>query len=611
VKRVSFSLFFKINFLLTTLLYLFFLSFNTYEGGVSLLLSVMGTLSSAWLLYGLYFLLLLPFGSFSWVRFWLGSSLFIFTNMTLVMDLLIYRLFHFHINAMVLNILTSWDAMDSIQLGRTPFLLMGVLLMGFVLGEWYLIRALATVEIDRQEQLNRRLNRSLLLPLVGVCMVEKVAYGIADLLDRQEIVGKFQVIPLYQPLTFSHFASKYLGFDVEKEVHYTFQTDALVNYPLEPLEIKEGVVPFDIFIFAMDSVKYSILDKQVAPNLMRFKEESYSLEHHYSGGNATRFGIFSLFYGLNATYWFSFLNAHQPPVLFDALKRLGYKIDIFSSTNTNWPEFRKTCYVGIPSSIHDHFEGKPWQKDQQSTQAFIQQMKHYDVHQPIFSFLFWDAPHGYSYPESFNRYGATSSEMNYLNIAPQSRGLVETKKRYQNAIAYDDMLFGKILTSLKEAKRYDNALIIFTSDHGQEFYEYGNFGHNSAFSEGQIHVPLFIKLPKSLMQEGIRPNTNGVMSAHQDLVPSLLGLLGVMSPAQSYSNGQNLFRADFQRKYTFVANWNNNAIVTNDYTYLFSNLPNKMFHNEVRNANYEPVESIQAPTQLILDVMNENKKFLK
>jgi len=615
VRGVNFSLFFKVNALLTLLLYLIFLSLNEGYSIGSFILTFLGTISTGLMLCGILYLFLLPFRWMGSFRFVLAMVLFIFLDGALVVDFMIYRLFHFHINAMVLNILVSPDAWDSIQLGLAPLLLLVGLFVGLILFEYLLVRYLRAINWQTQLQWNHRFNHQFTVPLIFLIVTEKVGYGFADLFSRSEIVSKFKVLPLYQPLTFTRVAAKYFGFKGEEQATYTLAQESrqALRYPLEPLVLKEGATQeaFDIFIIAMDAFKYQALNQENAPNLMAFKQDAYALEHHYSGGNATRFGIFSLFYGLNATYWFSFLNAHQPPVFFDILKRLGYQIDIFSSTNTNWPEFRKTCYVGVQSSIHDRFQGVPWRKDQQSSRAFIQRFSNADPSERLFSFLFLDAPHGYSYPEQFNHFGAPKGEVNYLKMAPNTQALETTLKRYKSAIFYDDYLFGKIITALKESKRYDNALIIFTSDHGQEFYEYGNFGHNSAFSKGQVHVPFLIKLPKVLQDKGVIPNPQGSMSEHQDLVPSLLGLLGVKTPASAYSNGQNFFDQGFKRRYCFSASWNSSAIITPYYTYLFSNRPSKIFRNEIRDENYQKVEYGSVDTALILDVMNENKKFLK
>ena len=576
------------------------------------MVTLLGAISSATILYMLFYILLFGFTFFKRFVLYFSMAIFVMTDVTLVVDFFIYRLFKFHINAMVVNILTSPDAMDSVQTGIFPIVAFVFLVFSFIGLDFYLIKKLSNLESGYKKELNRKINRSIIAPLILIMLSEKLTYGMASLFSKNEIISKFKVVPLYQPLTFTKLAAKHFGFKAEEQAKYSINTKADLNYPLEPLEIKEKSKKFNIFIFASDSVKYSIVNREITPNIEKFKKDALVFEHHYSGGDSTRFGIFSLMYGLNSTYWFSFLNANQRPVLFDVLKKLDYDISIISSTNTNWPEFRKTCYVDVQSSIQDKFEGEPWKKDEQSSKQFLAKMDKYPKDKPLFSFIFLDSPHGYSFPDAYNRYKAKSGEPNYMSISKGSEELKDTVKRYKNAVYYNDMLFGKMIAKLKEKGLYENSLIIYTSDHGQEFFEYGNFGHNTSFSKGQIHIPFILKLPKSLENLGLEKHINSSMTSHQDVVPTLLTLLGVKNNPIEYSNGKNFFSDTFKREYVFSANWNNNAIVTKEFTYVFSNLPNKMFSNEVRDTQtYKQIEAKMSNSKLILDTMQENRKFLK
>jgi membrane-anchored protein YejM (alkaline phosphatase superfamily) len=572
----------------------------------------MGAVSSAIILYMVLYVLLLLFSfSKTWVLY-LSMLLFVFTDIALIVDFFIYKLFHFHINAMVLNILTSPDAVDSIQAGILPFILSIVLIIGFIFLELKLLNSIKKRNDTYKIALNSKINKLITIPFILIIFTEKISFGLATLFSKNQLIIPFKVIPLYQPLTFNKIASKYFGFSAEKQAQFSLKTNSDLNYPLQPLILDNRQIDFPIFIIASDSVKYDIINQELTPNIMNFANDALVFKHHYSGGNSTRFGIFSLIYGLNATYWFSFLNSNQKPVLFDILQKRAYDISIFSSTDTNWPEFRKTCYVNIQNKITDKFEGAPWKKDEQSTSCFIENISNKNIRQKHFSFIFLDSPHGYSYPPDANTYNATNGEVNYLAITKESQELQTVEKRYKNAVHYNDKLFGKIISSLKKNKLYDNALIIYTSDHGQEFFEQGNFGHNTAFSKPQIHIPLLIKLPKSLQGIVDTSQINSSLTSHQDIVPTLLTLLGVQNNPTEYSNGYNLFSKDFHRDYIFSANWNNNAIVTKETISVFSNLPNKIFNNEVRDSKtYKKSNNKKIQSKYILDIIQENKKFLK
>jgi len=609
--NTNYLLFFKANLFFTISMFLSFLFHYQDYTLLSFLLSILAAVSSAAILYILFYLLLFIFSFSKKIILYASLVLFIVADIALIIDFFIYKLFHFHINAMVLNIFTSPDAMDSIQTGILPVLLGIGLIFLFIFFEFKLLKNIQKLHISYKNNLNSKLNRLIILPLFIIILTEKMAFGFATLFSKNELISSFKVIPLYQPLTFNRLAAKHFGFNAEKQAQYSIKTHSDVNYPLKPLILADTNSSFNIFMIASDSVRDSILTPDTAPNISKFSKDSLVLPHHYSGGNSTRFGIFSLMYGLNATYWFSFLNSNQKPVLFNVLQKLNYDISIISSTNTNWPEFRKTCYVNIQEDIKDDFSGKPWKKDEQSTHCFLSQLATQNPNKKQFTFLFLDAPHGYSYPPNTNKYNAKSGDINYLAISKESEELQTVFKRYKNAVSYNDTLFGKIIKQLKESKLYDNSLIIYTSDHGQEFFEHGYFGHNTAFSKAQLHVPFIIKLPKSLQNTGLTLD-NDSLTSHQDIVPTLLTLLGVQNKPSDYSNGLNIFDKKFYRDYIFSSNWNNNAIMTEKSISVFSNLPNKIFNNEIRNSkDYTRIIDGKTNSKYLLDVMNENKKFLR
>ena len=452
-----------------------------------------------------------------------------------------------------------------------------------------------------------------MIPLFLIILSEKVSYGYLSLFSYNETVAKFKVIPLYQPLTANKFAAKYFGIKPEIQTQNTIQKEASLNYPLVPLKIKKDPHKINIFIFASDSVCETCVTDKVTPNIEKFKKDAIVFENHYSGGNATRFGIFSLIYGLNSTYWFSFLNANRGPVLFEVLNQLEYKIDIISSANTNWPEFRETCYVDVQKSIKDDFKGKPWEKDRESSNYLLERIEQCTQEKPLFSFIFLDAPHGYSSPKSFNPFKASEESINYLTVNKDGKDIKAVYAQYKNAVSYNDTLFGEMIEKLKAKGLYDESLIIYTSDHGQEFYEYGYFGHNSSFSRAQVVTPMIIKLPNSLKKEIELPSEfPSILTSHNDIVPTLLTLLGLENKSSDYSNGKNIFDKTFSREYVFSANWNNNAIIDKEFTYIFSNLPNKMFKNEIRkNSDYKRVKGMKIDSKRVLNILDENRRFLK
>lgn len=603
----QFSLLFKYNLVLTIILFSAFLVLNTSYTVLGFILALLAAISSATLLYIILYIIFVLFSFIGKIGLYFIALGFVVVDLALLLDFFIFRLYNFHINAMVINILTNPASIDSIQIGIWPVLLIVSFILFLLFIQVSLIESIYKQDRYNLKRHNSSFNKLLIVPLFIIVFVEKFSYGFASLYSKSELLNAVRVIPLYQPLTFNKFAAKYFGFKFEESQENTISKGSPLNYPLNKIEFKEKVNKTNIFIIASDSISSSFINREISPNIDKFKNESLVFNNHYSGGNSTRFGIFSLLYGLNSTYWFSFLNSQKSTILFDTLKDLDYEVNVVSSTNASWPEFRKTAYVNIQDNLYDKFDGTPWEKDSQSSTKFKELISKMDTNKSQFSFLFLDAPHGYSYPKELNKFNAGNEEINYLTIQKGSPELKQVKATYKNAIYYNDKLFGEIVEELKKKGLYDNSIILFTSDHGKEFFEFGNLGHNTSFSYPQVKVPFILKLPKGEFREINK------LSSHTDFVPTLMSYIGVKNPASDYSNGKNLLDKSFNRDYIFTANWNNNAIINSNYTYVFSNLPNKLFKNEIRdNIKYEKQsKDKRVNSKTLLSVINENKQFFK
>jgi len=607
-KHNNFSLFVKINLFLTIAIYLLFLSLGQNYTLLSFTLTSMGAISTAATLVLVLYLLFYFTAYLKKPGLYLFSLAFVILDLALIVDFFIHRIYHFHINAMVLNIITSPAAIDSIQLGIAPYIMFFVIIAALIAFEFYTIRFLYRYDEAKKASMNRKLNRVVVLPIFLIVLIEKISFGFADVYSKGEVLSKFAVIPLYQPLTFTKLASKYLGIKPQEVATSVVTNTKELNYPLTPLEYSDTPKRTNIFIFAADAVRNSIITEEVAPNITAFAKESYRYNNHYSGGIATRSGIFSLMYGVNASYWFKFLAANQGSVLFTALQALQYQIQIISSTDTNWPEFRKTCYVDIQPYISDTFKGNSVQKDRQSADYFKEWINSSDLKKPLFSFMFWDATHGRVYPKTFRKFlPDDNGNINYLTL-DEKTGKSVVFNQYKNSVAYDDALFGEMITFLKEKGLYDDAIVIFTSDHGEEFYEMGHFGHNNAFDRPQAQPVFIVKFP------GKSPKSITALTSHVDVVPTLLKYIGVTTDPSMYSNGFDLLSDDYHRDYVNVANWDQNAIINDKQTMIFANRPDKIFNNEIRtNEAYKkvPEEKEEFDNTLVFKVLQDNQKFLK
>ena len=93
---------------------------------------------------------------------------------------------------------------------------------------------------------------------------------------------------------------------------------------------------------------------------------------------------------------------------------------------------------------------------------------------------------------------------------------------YDGEIAFTDRFLGRVLDRLRTLGLFDDTLIVFTSDHGEEFLDHGNFGHVRTLFDELIHVPMIIKLPGQT--EG---RVSRQLSGHVDLLPTILEILKI------------------------------------------------------------------------------------
>jgi arylsulfatase A-like enzyme len=66
---------------------------------------------------------------------------------------------------------------------------------------------------------------------------------------------------------------------------------------------------------------------------------------------------------------------------------------------------------------------------------------------------------------------------------------------YDGEILYADRQLGRLFRMMKELAVFDKALVVVTSDHGEEFLEHGGWEHQKTLYEEVLRIPLLIKLP--------------------------------------------------------------------------------------------------------------------
>ena len=165
---------------------------------------------------------------------------------------------------------------------------------------------------------------------------------------------------------------------------------------------------------------------------------------------------------------------------------------------------------------------------------------------PSFLFLHFMEPH-LNYEATAPRLGVFSgenpaaSDINLEDLVGQANRTTPpspevqeyVRQRYDEEILLVDDALAYLVSDLKSRGRWDDTILVVTSDHGEEFWDHGGFEHGHTLMGELTRVPLIVA--------GAVPDRGRVDAVveHVDLVQGLLSSAGAERP--SGSSGTNLW----------------------------------------------------------------------
>ncbi len=102
------------------------------------------------------------------------------------------------------------------------------------------------------------------------------------------------------------------------------------------------------------------------------------------------------------------------------------------------------------------------------------------------------------------------------------------KELYQAEVLAFDAYFGEFIKRLKAMDLYDNTMIVFMSDHGEEFFEHKGWAHSHSLYEELIKVPIIIKFPGSRYKNSEINDPVGII----DIMPTILSFYNIQYTAE-------------------------------------------------------------------------------
>ena len=540
---------------------------TTLAGRIYSYVSLVGHFS--FLVFATYLLILFPLTfivmSQRLMRFL--SAILATVGMTLLLiDSEVFTRFHLHLNPIVWELVITPDQNEAARDWQLMFISVPVILlieMLFATWSWQKLRSLT----------RRRHFAKPLAAFFFICFIAShVVYIWADANFYRPITMQRANLPLSYPMTARKFLEKHGLLDAQEYQRRLIEQGnpeaVSVQYPLSELRYRDMGTGQNVLLITVDGLNYSRFEKQM-PALAEFAGQNISFTRHMSTGNTTDNGIFGLFYGVSPSYMDGILSTRTPAALISALNQQGYQLGLFSSDGFTSPLYRQALLsdFSMPSV--------QTQSDEQTASQWINWLGRYaQEDNRWFSWV------------SFN--GTNLDESNQKNFA----------KRYASAAQDVDANINRVISALRDSGKLNNTVVIITAGRGVPLTQEEN---NFAWSRGHLQVPLVIHWPGTPAQ---RINS---LTDHTDLMTTLMQrLLHVSTPANEYSQGQDLFNATRRHYWVTAADGSTMAVTTPEMTLVLNNNGNYQTYN----LRGEKIKDQKPQLSLLLQVLTDEKRFI-
>jgi arylsulfatase A-like enzyme len=313
----------------------------------------------------------------------------------------------------------------------------------------------------------------------------------------------------------------------------------LANPVLEPKTHSSPDRP-NVIIVAADALRADHLScygysRTTSPEIDRFSRDSILFENAVSQAPWTLPSFASLFTSLYPSFHGTTVNDTRllpsSPTLIGILREAGYTTMACVRNQFVFPRY------GFADGF-DVFYGSRGTTEHQL--SLVGRWLETSPNRPLFLFYHLLIPHApYEAPAPF---AGTFLVPGLPVIDPSNEALkaFEEKEQpptkaeldalrslYDERILYLDSLVGSLLAQFRRLGLYEDSLIIFVSDHGEQFWEHEHLLHAHTLYQEEIHVPLILKLPRGRGPVALRVSER-VLGI--DLMPSILDYLKIAPP---------------------------------------------------------------------------------
>lgn len=481
----------------------------------------------------------------------------------ITLDSRLYAMYKFHLNIPILQMLFSTDIRDLLDLSLreeiTIILVISLILTFLIISSIFVWKRI----------IPRRLlfGKYIIIIWFGAVLFSYFTLMLSITMQHNNLlIQQAATLPYYNQILALIIPQKNANnllnrYSEGSYMQAKFAGDKL-NYPKKVMQCRKLTnQSYNIILIMVDSLRLDSL--RYMPNTKKFSQQSWDFLNHYSGGNATQSGLFTLFYSIPSSYWSAALDQKTKPVFIDLILKNNYITKVIWSSEMHNPPMYKTIYNGLKNLNLDAVNSKNLSEwDKTSTTAainFLQSIK--TNNRPFFLNIFYNAPHAFCRSQDFpKKYLPISQECSRINMQNNSDPS-PFYNSYLNTVDFIDKEIHKLLDMIAKKSLLDNSIVIITSDHGQEFNEnhLNYWGHASNYSRYQVQVPLIIHWPGEAAHEFNHITT------HYDVMPTIISrVFNCKNTIDDYSIGDDLLNINKKQDIILSGSYANMGIIEKD-----------------------------------------------
>lgn len=245
-----------------------------------------------------------------------------------------------------------------------------------------------------------------------------------------------------------------------------------------------------------------------------------------------------------------FKTAHSAPIVWEVAKAAGYETAYITSQNLRYDDFgafvrRAAIDVQVSAmelgETHDAMIGAP---DELATPHMLDFIRNVPKGTPYFGVLHFSNTHA--------PYRVGDDLQPNSPHSDNPTGDVEAfHNQYRNSVLMQERMLAEFLKQLRALPSWDDTVVLFVSDHGEQFGEHGSRYHNHSLFEEELRIPgWLIAGGQALSPEQIRSlrTWSNHRTGSQDLNATMVDLFGETDarptfPFASLATGHSLLRA--------------------------------------------------------------------